>query len=150
MESAPVPVNVVSARTADIPAQLSGIGTVHAYSTVSVKSRVAGALARVGFKQGDEVQAGDLIFQIDPRPYQAALEQEQADLQRDKALLEKAQADFHRERDLFTNNIVSQSDFDQSRATVDSLKATIVADEAAVTNAEVQLSYCHTRSAYGA
>ena len=146
MGSAPVPVNVTGARATDVPLQLTGIGTVHAYSSVSVKSRVAGALAQVGFKQGEEVRAGDMIFLIDPRPYQAALDQSRANLERDKALLEKAQADFRRVGELFTNNIVSQSDFDQSRANVDSLKATIVADEAAVTNAEVQLSYCSIKS----
>lgn len=141
-----MPVTVIRAKLADVPVQLTGIGTVHAYSTVTVKSRVAGALARVGFKQGEEVHAGDLIFMIDPRPFQAALDQSRADLQRDKALLEKAQADFRRNQDLFTNSILSQADFDQSRANVDSLKATIVADEAAVTNAEVQLSYCSIKS----
>ena len=144
--AASVPVTVVSARSADVPMQLTGIGTVHAYSTVTVKSRVPGALARVGFKQGDEVHAGELIFLIDPRPYQSALKQSQANLQRDQALLEKAQADFRRDHDLFTNNILSSSDFDQSRASVDSLKATILADEAAVNTSEVQLSFCSIKS----
>jgi len=141
-----MPVTVIRARTADIPVQLTGIGTVKAYSTVSVKSRVAGPLAQVRFKQGEEVSVGDLIFLIDPRPFQAALDQSRANLLRDKALLEKAEADFRRVHELITNSIVSQSDFDQSRANVDSLKATIVADEAAVTNAEVQLSYCYIKS----
>jgi multidrug efflux system membrane fusion protein len=141
-----LPVNVAIARLADVPVQLTGIGTVQAYSTVAVKSRVPGALARVGFRQGEEVRAGDLIFLIDPRPYQAALEQARANLERDRALLAKAEADFRRNRELLTNNIISPADFDQSRADVDSLKATLLADAAAITNAEVQLSYCSIQS----
>jgi len=139
-------VTVVPARTADVPVQLSGIGTVRAYSTVTVKSRVAGGLAQVGFQQGDEVRVGELIFLIDPRPFQLALEQARANLERDQALLIKAQADFRRSQDLLTNNIIAQADFDQSRASVDALNATLVADRAAVTNAQVQLGYCSIKS----
>lgn len=135
-------VTVVAARTADVPVQLLGIGTVRAYSTVAIKSRVAGALAQVDFQQGDEVRAGDLIFRIDARPFQAALAQAQANLERDQALLSKAQADFQRSQDLLTNQIIAASDYDQSRAAVDALKATLVADAAAITNAQVQLGYC--------
>ncbi len=144
--SAVTTVTVTRARTADVPVQLTGIGTVRAYSTVAVKSRVAGALAQANFKQGDEVHAGDLIFLIDPRPFQAALDQTRASLERDRALLEKAQADYRRSQDLLTNNIISQADFDQSRASVDASQATLAADEAAVTNAELQLGYCSIKS----
>lgn len=145
-EGAAVPVMVTNALAADIPQQLSAIGTVQAYSTVSVKSQIQGVLARVGFKQGDEVREGDLIFMIDPRPYEAARDQAAANLARDKALLAKAEADYRRDSDLLTNNIISSADFDQDRANVDSLKATIAADEAAITNAEVQLSFCYIKS----
>jgi membrane fusion protein, multidrug efflux system len=141
-----VPVTVTNARATNIPVQLTAIGTVHAYSTVSVKSENKGQLAHVGFKQGDEVQAGDLIFVIDPKPYQAALNQTQANFTRDLALLVKAEADLRRDSDLFTNSIISRADYDLGLATVDSLKGTLQADAAAITNAEVQLSYCYIKS----
>lgn len=144
--AAAVPVTVTNAVVADVPERITGIGTVHAYSTVAVKSENKGQLARVGFQQGDEVRAGDLIFLVDPNPYQGALDQMEANLSRDRALLAKAQADFRRDLELLTNNIISHADFDQDRANVDSLLATLQADAAAVTNAQVQLSYCSIRS----
>ena len=141
-----VPVTVTNTIAQDVPVVLSGIGTVRPYSTVTVKSQIKGILARVEFKEGDEVQAGSPIFLVDPQPYQAALNMSLANVNRDKALLVKADADYRRARDLLQAGIMSQSDFDQSLASMDSLKATVVADEAAVTNAQVQLSYCSIRS----
>ncbi len=144
--SAAVPVTVTNAVAEDIPQQLFAIGTVQAFSTVAVKSQIHGVLAKAGFKQGDYVHSGDLIFMIDPRPYEAARDQMVANLARDQALLEKAQADYRRDADLLQSKIISQADFDQDRANVDSLKATIKADVAGVTNSEVLLSYCYIRS----
>ncbi|HEY5914953.1 MAG TPA: efflux RND transporter periplasmic adaptor subunit [Verrucomicrobiae bacterium] len=141
-----VPVTVTNAVATDIPQQLSAIGTVQPFSTVSVKSQIHGILAKVGFKQGEHVHAGDLIFLIDPRPSEAARDQAVANLARDRALLAKAEADLRRDADLLTNNIVSPATFDQDRANVDSLKAIIAADAAAVTNLEVQLSFCYLKS----
>ncbi len=144
--STAVPVTVTNAVAEDIPRQLFAIGTVQPYSTVAVKSQVRGILAEVGFKQGEHIKAGDLIFMIDPRPYEAARAQATANLARDHALLEKAQADYRRDADLFESKIISKAAFDQDQANVDSLKATIKADEASVTNAEVALSYCYIKS----
>jgi multidrug efflux system membrane fusion protein len=141
--NAVAPVTVTNVVRQDVPVQISGIGNVRAYSTVSVMSENKGLLLRVGFKQGDEVHAGDLIFLIDPKPFQAALDQARANVLRDQAQLENATAEFRRAAELFTNRILAQADFDQTRANMDALKATIVADQAAVTNAEVQLSYCY-------
>ena len=146
LRNLPVPVTITNAASRDIPMQILGIGNVHPFSTVAVKSQIKGQLMRVGFKQGDEVHANDLIFLIDPRPYETALVQARANLDRDQALLVKAQADYRRAFGLLTNNIVSESDFEQNRATVDSLKATLASDAAAITNAALQLEYCHLRS----
>ena len=141
-----VPVTVTNAALADIPRQLSAIGSVQPYSTVSVKSQIHGILAKIGFEQGGPVRAGDLIFLIDPRPYEAAYDQTVANLARDQALVVKAEADLRRDSELLTNNIVSPATIDQDKASVDSLKATIAADTAAITNAQVQLSFCYIKS----
>ena len=140
LTNAPVPVWVTNVVAQDVPVQITGIGNVHPYSTVSVKSRVVGELARIGFRQGDEVRAGDLIFLIDPRPLQASLDLAKAVLARDQAGLVKAQADLRRADELRASQIVAESDYEQSRANVDALKATVAAD--AATNAEVQLGFC--------
>ena len=146
LANTPVPVTVTNAVVADIPQQLSAIGTVQPYSTVSVKSQVHGILSKIGFEQGQHVRAGDLIFLIDPRPYESARDQSVANLARDQALLVKAEADLRRDTELVTNNIISPATFDQDRANVDSLKAIIAADAAAITNADVQLSFCYIKS----
>lgn len=146
LATAAVPVTVTNAALADIPLQLSAIGTVQPYSTVTVKSQIHGILSKIGFQQGEHVHAGDLIFLIDPRPSEAARDQALANLARDRALLAKAQADLRRDAELLTNNIVSAATFDQDLANVDSLKATIAADAAAVTNADVELSFCYIKS----
>jgi multidrug efflux system membrane fusion protein len=141
-----VPVTVTNAVLADVPQQLSAIGTVQPYSTVSVKSQIHGILSKIGFQQGEHVHADDLIFLIDPRPFEAARDQAVATLARDQALLVKAEADLRRDADLLTNNIISAAIFDQDRANVDSLKAIIASDAAALTNADVQLSFCYIKS----
>jgi len=146
LATAAVPVTVTNAVLADIPMQLSAIGTVQPYSTVSVKSQIHGILSKIGFEQGEHVRTGDLIFLIDPRPFEAARDQALANLARDQALLAKAQADLRRDGELLTNNIVSAATYDQDLANVDSLRATIAADAAAITNADVQLSFCYIKS----
>lgn len=142
----PIPVTATNAVSEDIPVQITGIGNARPVATVSVKSQIKGLLSKVAFKQGEQVHAGDIIFQIDSRPYDAALLQVRANLLRDRALLDKAQADFRRGVDLLKDKIISQAEFDQDRANVDAMNATIAADNAAVTNAEVQLDYCTIRS----
>jgi multidrug efflux system membrane fusion protein len=143
-EAAPVTVATVVQK--DVPVQLRAIGNVEAYSTVSVKSRVAGQLVGVNFKEGQEVKKGELIFLIDPRPFQAALQQAQANLSKDIAQMKKTEADARRYADLFKRGVVSAQDYDQNRTNFEAMKATVKADEAVVENAKVQLGYCYIYS----
>jgi multidrug efflux system membrane fusion protein len=125
---------------------LRAIGAAHAYASVSVKPRVDGQLGQVGFKQGDEVKKGDLIFQIEPRAFEVALKQAEAVLARDVASLQNAEADMRRTDELANTKAISASTVDVNRAKVASLRATVEADKAAVEIATVQLSYCSIRS----
>ena len=142
----PVPVTVAKTILKDVPVEVLAIGSVHAYSTVQVKSRVDGELAQVGFKQGDEVKKDQLIFTIDPRPFQAALQQAEAFLDRDTASLKSAEADWQRSKELENTKAISATAVDQARAKADSLRATVAADAAAVDTAKLQLAYCYIRS----
>ena len=142
----PVPVLVATVTEKTVPVDLKAIGNVEAYSTVSIKSRLAGQLVQVNFKEGQDVKAGDLLFVIDPRPYEAALRQVEANLARDKALANKAQADAGRYAELIRKQFVSQQDYDQAKATAESLGATVNADQVAVQNAKLNLSYCYIKA----
>jgi len=142
----PVPVLVATVAEKTVPVELKVIGNVEAYSTVSIKSRLSGQLVQVNFKEGQDVKAGELLFVIDPRPYEAALRQVEANLARDKALATKAQADAGRYAELIRKQFVSQQDYDQAKATAESLGATVHADEVAVQNARLNLSYCYIKA----
>jgi len=137
-----VPVTVAIATQKDVPVQIQAIGTVRAFATVSVKTRVDGHLAKVGFKEGDPVKKGDLIFTIDPRPFQAELSKAEAMLVRDRASLQNAESGMRRTDELAGTKAVAASLVDENRAKVAEFKATIAADEAAVESAKLQLSYC--------
>lgn len=143
---ASVPVTAAVAVKKDVPVQISTIGNVEAYSTVSVKTRVEGELLRVYFKDGQEVKKGDLLFVIDPRPFVSSLKQYEANLARDKALLKKAEADVIRSEDLVKNGVASQQEYDHYRADFETLKETVKANEAAVINSKLQREYCYIRS----
>jgi multidrug efflux system membrane fusion protein len=138
----PVPVTLSVAAQKDVPIQLQAIGAARAYASVSVKARVDGQLAEVGFKQGDEVKKGALVFQIDPRPYESALKQAQAVLARDVASMENAEIDMRRTDELANTKAVSASVVDENRAKAASLRATVEADKAALGTAKLQLSFC--------
>ena len=142
----PVPVLVATVTERTVPVELKVIGNVEAYSTVSIKSRLSGQLVQVNFKEGQDVKAGELLFVIDPRPYEAALRQVEANLARDKALATKAQADAGRYAELIRKQFVSQQDYDQAKATAESLGATVNADQVAVQNARLNLSYCYIQA----
>ncbi len=142
----PVPVLVATVTEKTVPVELKVIGNVEAYSTVSIKSRLAGQLVQVNFKEGQDVKQGELLFVIDPRPYEAALRQVEANLARDKALATKAQADAGRYAELIRKQFVSQQDYDQAKATAESLGATVHADQVAVQNARLNLSYCYIKA----
>ncbi|MGO8760694.1 MAG: efflux RND transporter periplasmic adaptor subunit [Desulfobaccales bacterium] len=142
----PVPVLVATAVEKTVPVELRAIANVEAYSTVSIKSRLAGQLVQVNFKEGQDVKEGELLFVIDPRPYEAALKQAEANLERDKALANKAKADAGRYAELIRKQFVSQQDYEQAKATAESLGATVHADEVAVQNARLNLSYCYIKA----
>lgn len=138
-----VPVVVAQAVRRNVPVEITAIGNVEAYSTVSIKSRMGGELLKVHFQEGQEVSKGDLLFTIDPRPYEAALAEARARLAKDLALLKKAQQDAERYASLIQKQVVSQEQYDQVKANLAALEATVRADEAAVENAKLQLSYCY-------
>ena len=140
------PVTVGTAEAKDMPVYVRGIGTVQAYKTVTVKSRVDGQIMTVGFEEGQEVTAGAPLFQIDPRPFQAALDQAMANKQRDAAQLAGAAADLERYGKLVGQGYQSRQSYDQQKATVDALKGSIAADEAAIETARLNLDYANIRA----
>ena len=140
----PVIVGLVTKKT--VPLELRAIGNVQAYSTVMVKSKVGGELVRVHLIEGQDVKKGDLLFTIDPRPYEAALKQVEANLQKDLAQAKHAREDAKRYEFLIQKGVVPQQQYDKSRAEADALEATVLADKAAVENAKIQLDYCSIRS----
>ena len=142
----PIPVTVQSIQNSDFPVYLNGLGTVQPYDTVTVRSRVDGQVVKVGFRQGQMVNEGDLLVQIDPRPFQAALEQAQAKKAQDEANLKNAQLDLKRYSTLAVQDYASRQQLDTQQATVDQLTAQIKGDQASIDNAETQLSYATIRS----
>ncbi|MGH7914036.1 MAG: efflux RND transporter periplasmic adaptor subunit, partial [Candidatus Binataceae bacterium] len=139
--SGAVPVLVAHAIQKTVPIQLHAIGTVEAYSTVSVKSQIDGYIAAVSFHEGQDVKKGDLLVQIDPRPYQAALNQAEANLARDRAQLAQAATDERRYSYLLKQGVGSREQSDQAHATAQALRATAMADQAAVQSAKINLGY---------
>jgi membrane fusion protein, multidrug efflux system len=136
------PVTVASVARQDIPVEVSAIGHVEPFTTVEVKARVGGQVTRVGFREGQNVRKGDVLFQIDPRPYQAALAQARAQLERDRALARNAEEDVKRYTDLVKKDYVTREQYDATRANAAAALASARANEAAVQNAQLQLSYC--------
>ena len=141
-----IPVTAGTAETRDVPIFVSGIGTVQAFNTVTVKSRVDGQIVKVDFTEGQEVKAGDLLFGIDPRPYQAAVAQAVANQQKDQAQLVSAQADLRRDEALIKNNFQTRQAYDQQKALVGQLQASIKADQAQIETAQLNLQYASIRS----
>ena len=139
----PVPILVATVAEKTVPVDLKAIGNVEAYASVSIKARVGGQLVQVNFQEGQDVEKGQLLFVIDPRPLQTALRQAEANLARDRALANKAQADAVRYAELIRKHFVSQQEYDQARATAESLAATVNAGQVAVQNARLMLSYCY-------
>jgi len=136
------PVTVAVAVSKDVPLQIPAIGHVAAFATVAIRSRVDGQLERALFKEGEEVKQGQTIFTIDPRPFEAALHQAEANLAKDAALATNAVVEARREETLFQEGIVPADSSDQARAAADAAQATVVADVAAVESARLQLSFC--------
>ena len=141
-----IPVSVVISEKKDVPVFVRGIGTVQAYKTVAIKTRVDGQIVKISFEEGQDVKAGDPLFQIDPRPFQALLEQAQAAKQRDEALLAGAQLDLERYGKLIGSGYQSRQSLDQQKATVDSLKGSIASDQAQIDTAQLNLTYADMRA----
>lgn len=135
------PVQAATAQTQSVPQYFSGLGTVTAANTVTVRSRVDGQLMAIHFQEGQQVEAGQLLAEIDPRPYQVALAQAQGQLARDKATLANAQRDLARYQKLAQTHLVSQQELDTQRSLVNETQGTIKADEASVASAELNLTY---------
>jgi len=128
----------------DMPVYLTGLGSVTAYNTVDVKSRVDGQLVQVNFKEGQHVNKGELLVLIDPRPYEVQLAQAQAQLYRDQAQLKDAKLNYERFKDLLEKSgAMSQQQVDTQKATADQLEGAVRADLAAIENAKLQIAYCH-------
>jgi membrane fusion protein, multidrug efflux system len=142
----PVPVSAERVQRRDVPIYLTGLGTVQAYNSVLVKSRVDGQIVRINFSEGKDVRAGDVLVEIDPRPYAAALNQAEANKLKDEAQLENARLDLDRLSRLVTTNAVSKQQADTARALVAQLDATVKADQAAIDMARTQLDYAMIRS----
>jgi multidrug efflux system membrane fusion protein len=143
---APIPVTVARVQKADFPVYLNGLGTVQPFRTVTVRSRVDGQIIKVAFKQGRMVNEGDTLVEIDPRPYQAALDQALSKKAQDEANLKNARLNLDRSLSLAKKDYATQQQVDAQQAMVDQLIAQIQGDQAAIDNAQTQLSYTVIKS----
>ncbi len=143
---AAVPVTAAPVRSETVPLELKTFGTVQALSTVDVKSQIGGVLTKVHIQEGQEVQAGDLLFTIDPRPMKAAVDQAEANLARDRVQRENAEKEAQRQEDLLKKGLTAEDVSEQSRTTAKAFAAAVKADEAALENARLQIEYCSIRS----
>ncbi len=140
-EAPPQPVAVETVAAGSAPVRLHALGTVEAAESVGVRSQVTGALAGVHFREGADVAAGDLLFTIDPAPFQNSLRQAEAILSRDRSTLEKSWVEANRNSDMLRLGLIPQSEADTTAVAVRTLQATFEAGQAAVENARLQLSY---------
>ena len=142
----PAPVQVVAAEQKPMPIYLTGLGTVTPYYSVTVKARVSGELLPVKFTEGQEVKAGETIMVIDPKPYQAALDQAKGALAHDQALLKNAQAEYNRYKALYAAGVVSKETLDANEAQLGQYEGAIQSDNANIETAQLQLDWCYIKS----
>src|SRR4029077_14473064 len=141
-----VPVTVAHAEQRAVPFEILATGSVEPRQTVNIQSQVTGVLLRAAFREGDEVTAGQLLFQIDPRPFQAAFEQAQATLAHDEAQAQSAVLDAQRYADLVKQDYVTKSDYEAKQAAAQALRAAVRGDSVAVTNSQLNLEWASIRS----
>jgi membrane fusion protein, multidrug efflux system len=137
-----IPVTVAPVMQETVPIRLQGIGNVEAYQTVALKARVDGQIMTVNFREGDPVKKGEVLFRIDPRPYEAALRQAEANALRDAAARDQARSQDRRYQDLLEKNFVSKEAYAQIRTNAETAAATARASEAALENARLNSEYC--------
>jgi membrane fusion protein, multidrug efflux system len=139
----PVPVGTSTVQKGDMPVTLSGLGTVTPLATVTVKTQINGYLMSVAFQEGQRVKKGDFLAQIDPRPYQVALEQAEGQLAKDQALLKNAQLDLQRYNTLVAQNSIARQTRDTQSSLVAQYQAAIISDKAQIDAQKLNLTYCH-------
>ena len=141
-----VPVGVATVQQRDFPVYLTGLGSVLAFNTVDLKSRIDGQITQVNFIEGQDVREGELLIQIDPRPYEVALATAQANLQRDEAQLQFAKVQYERQKALYAGGVIAKQDLDTQEASFGQYAGTIAADKAAIDSAKLNLVYTRITS----
>ena len=142
----PVPVVVATAQKGDLPVFFDGLGTVTAFNTVTVRSRVDGQIVKINFTEGQTVKQGDSLIEIDPRPYQVQLEQAEGQLAKDQAQLKDVQVDYERYKLLQKEGVIPQQQLDSQQALVGQSDGAIKADQAQIDSAKLQIFYSHITS----
>jgi len=142
-ENGVVPVVVATAHRGDLPVYFKGLGNVTAFNTVTVRSRVDGQIVKINFTEGQYVNQGDSLIEIDPRPFQVQLEQAEGQLAKDQAQLKDVQIDYERYQLLFKDGVVPRQQVDTQQAQVGQFEGAIKADQAQIDNAKLQLAYSH-------
>jgi multidrug efflux system membrane fusion protein len=138
-----VPVVVATAQRGDLPVYFNGLGTVTAFNTVTVRSRVDGQIVKINFTEGQTVHQGDALVEIDPRPYQVQLEQAEGQLAKDQAQLRDVQVDYERFQLLFKEGVIPKQQVDTQQALVGQNLGAIKADQGTIDNAKLQIVYSH-------
>lgn len=138
-----VPVVVATAHKGELPVYLNGLGTVTAFNTVTVRSRVDGQIVKINFTEGQYVREGDSLIEIDPRPFQVQLEQAQGQLAKDQAQLKDVQIDYERYQLLFKEGVIAKQQLDTQQAQVGQFQGAMQADQAQIDNAKLQIAYSH-------
>jgi membrane fusion protein, multidrug efflux system len=139
----PMPVVTAAARTGDMPITLIGLGTVTPLATVTVQSQISGQIMKIAFKEGQTVKEGDALIQIDPRPYQVALEQAEGAQARDKALLANARVDLERYQTLFAQDSIAEQQLATQKSLVAQDEGNVRTDQGQIDAAKLNLTYCH-------
>ncbi len=141
-----IPVGVATVQQGNFNVYLNGLGSVQAFNTVSLKTRIDGQIMQVNFREGQDVNKGETLLVIDPRPYEVALAQAQANLQKDEAQLTNAKAQYERNKILYEQGVIAKQDLDTLQASFGTFEGTIASDKAAIKNAELNLTYCYIKS----